>query len=116
MYYFSIQASTFGNTIRNQRQASGLRKDIGHQEKDKFVKWMCSWLGNESLWSSDAHRNALLKYIGRVYKQIPHMYRVFGQLKHGTNELDELDLLNEIIMKTQQRHGMYMLEETNDTI
>ena len=106
-YYFSIQASALGNTIRNQRQVSEPRKDIRQREKDKFAEWMCSWSEKESLWSSDADRNSLLKYIGRVYKQVPHMYRVFGQLKNDMNKFDELDLLNEIIMKTKQRHGMY---------
>jgi hypothetical protein len=68
---------------------------------------MYSWSIEQSLWSSDIYRNALLKYIGRIYKQGAHMYRFFAQLKNDMPKFDELDLLNKLIENTKQRHGAY---------
>jgi hypothetical protein len=95
------------NKVSNQRQVSRSVESTTLQKKDEFANWMCSWLIEQSLWSSGTYRNALLKYIGRIYKQGAHMYRVFAQLKDDMSKLDELDLLNKLIENTKQRHGTY---------
>lgn len=78
---------------------------------DDHSEWMCCSQSNEqSLWSSMEHRNALLKYIGRVYNQVTNMYRIFTQLKdiHG---LDELDILNRLIINAKQRQRMNLFNQ-----
>jgi len=91
----------------NQRQVSHSAVSTIHVKEDKFASWMCSWSIEQSLWSSDTYKTALLKYIGRIYKQEAHMYRLFIQMKENIQKLDELDLLNKLIEKTKQRHGAY---------
>lgn len=95
------------NKIDNQQQVSRSPGSIIQLKTDEFASWMCSWAIEKSLWSSDTYRNALLKYIGRIYKQNAHMYRYFAQLKSDMTQLDELDLLNKLIENTQQRRGTY---------
>lgn len=95
------------NKAINQRPVSRPVETITYQKRDEFADWMCSWSIEQSLWSSDVYRTALLKYIGRIYKQGAHMYRIFAQLKNDLQQLDELDLLNKLIENTKQRHGMY---------
>jgi hypothetical protein len=95
------------NKLGNQRQALHSAGFTPHQKKDEFAHWMCSWSIEQSLWSSDIYKTALLKYIGRIYKQEAHMYRIFAQLKDDMQKLDELDLLNKLIEKTKQRQGAH---------
>ena len=68
---------------------------------------MCSRFQEASLWSSSVYQYALLTYIGRIYGQRIHMYRIFTQLMKDpdSSQLDELDLLKQIIEKTKQRCG-----------
>ena len=90
---------------RTQRQASHTAVPTNRSKEDGFVNWMCSWSIEQSLWSSDEYHNALLKYIGRIYKQETHMYRLFHQLKNEMQSLDELDLLHKLIDKTKERQS-----------
>jgi len=64
----------------------------------------CSRSEDESLWLSDKHKTALLKYIGRIYNQVTNMYRIFTQLRN-INDLDELDILNKLIINAKQRQS-----------
>ncbi len=105
--YFFLQSFLPRNDLCNQRQASPTAVPTIRPKEDEFVSWMLSWSIKQSLWSSDIYRNALLKYIGRIYKQEAHMYRHFLQLKTEMQKLDELDLLNKLIEKTKERCGAY---------
>jgi hypothetical protein len=105
--YFILQAPLLRNGLPPQRQASHSAVSTIRPKDDGFASWMCSWSIEQSLWSSDVYRNALLKYIGRIYKQETHMYRLFLQLKNEMQKLDELDLLNKLIEKTKERRGAY---------
>jgi hypothetical protein len=66
---------------------------------------MCSWSMEQSLWTNEDYRKALLTYIGRIFEQRIHMYRLFAQLQKEAAKYDELDLLNQLIENTKQRHS-----------
>lgn len=68
---------------------------------------MCSWAPEESLWLSVEHRNALLKYIGRIYDQKSAVHRIFAELGDRIRDFDELDLLKQLLENTKQRRGVY---------
>ena len=77
------------------------------QQEDMFANWMCSWSIEQSLWTCEEYKKALLAYIGRIYGQTVHMYRIFAQLKSYIKEFDELDVLNQLIENAKQRRGVY---------
>ncbi|CAF4335987.1 unnamed protein product, partial [Rotaria magnacalcarata] len=51
------------NKAKHQRPASHSEKKITTKKKDDFADWMCTWLIEQSLWSSKDYQNALLTYI-----------------------------------------------------
>ena len=71
---------------------------------------MCSSSPDESLWSNETHRKALLAYLGRIYNQGAHMYRVFTQVMQNVREGDELDILYRLIEETKQKDGWNRME------
>lgn len=91
----------------NQRQISKSEKPTINEKSNEFANWMCSWSNNQLLWSNESYQNALLTYIGRIYAQGPHMYRLFTQLQKDMVKLDELDLLNQLLEKTKLLRGAY---------
>jgi hypothetical protein len=95
------------NNLGSRRQAAHSAAPMSYQKKDEFANWMCSWSIEQSLWTSEIYRKALLAYVGRIYEQRVHMYRLFTQIKENIEKFDELDLLNHLIEKTKERHGAY---------
>ncbi len=95
------------NGPSTQRQGPNSVVSTSRPKEDRFDSWMCSWSNEQSLWLNDAYRNALLKYIGRIYKQETHMYRLYLQLKNEISNLDELDLLHKLIENTKERRSAY---------
>ncbi len=100
------------NNRGSRRQAANSAVPMSHQKKeDEFANWMCSWSIEQSLWTSGIYRKALLTYVGRIYEQGVHMYRLFTQIKENIEKFDELDLLNHLIEKTKERHGAYRINK-----
>lgn len=107
MLYFLFQSSLAQNNNDNRRSTTHSAKAIVDPIKDDFSDWMCSWSDGQSLWLSTAHRNALLKYIGRIYDQKTFVHRIFADLGDRIREFDELDLLKRLLENTKQRRGAY---------
>ncbi|CAF3966455.1 unnamed protein product, partial [Adineta steineri] len=55
--------SMFQNTHLNQRQVVHSISPVKNQKKDAFYDWLCSSSTEQSLWSNDIYRKALLQYI-----------------------------------------------------
>lgn len=77
------------------------------QVSDNYVKWMCSRSTEHSLWQNEMYRTPLLKYIARIYQQETYIDKYFTEFNDKFPQFDELDLLNELIMKMKERHGVY---------
>ena len=105
--FFSFQFSLAQNNNDNRRAVPYSAKTIVDPIKDDFSDWMCSWSDAQSLWLSVPHRNALLKYIGRIYDQKAFVSRIFADLGDRIRDLDELDLLKKMLENTKQRRGVY---------
>lgn len=71
-----------------------------------FNRWMTSGEDNDSLWSNEPYRDALLTYIGRMYGQKNQMDRIFTKLEHERERMDELDFLNVLLRKTEEQSGV----------
>ncbi|CAF1048098.1 unnamed protein product [Adineta ricciae] len=82
---------------RNRRENKTTKK------QDDFADWMCSLSSDESLWSNETYRKALLTYLGRIYDQGAHMYRVFTQVIQNVGEADDLDILYRLIEETKHK-------------
>lgn len=67
---------------------------------------MCSWSSQDSLWSNASFRDALLKYIGRIYGKRNNMYLYYTQIKKAFERDDELDLLKHILDKVKTKQPM----------
>jgi hypothetical protein len=100
------------NNTARQQQSRRTEVSTAPRKVDKFIDWMSSCSIEHSLWSSKMYHDSLLAYIGRIYGQRVHMFRIFMQIKNDTekfNKFDELDILNELIQKTKQRLGNYRI-------
>ncbi|CAF1671788.1 unnamed protein product, partial [Adineta ricciae] len=87
---------------RNRRQNKTTMK------QDDFIDWMCSLSSDESLWSNETYRKALLTYLGRIYDQSAHMYRIFTQVMQNIDETDDLDILHRLIEETKHKDEAQM--------
>jgi hypothetical protein len=99
------------NNHGNQRPVSHSTGSVNHQKKDEFASWMCSSSIEQSLWASEEYKKPLLTYIGRIYEQRVHMYRLFMQLTSAAKSFDDLDLLNQLVENTKQRQSTYRTTE-----
>ncbi|UJR24461.1 hypothetical protein I4U23_005837 [Adineta vaga] len=101
--------TAFSGILRNNsndqhRRPKPSRVQLTPEKRDMFVDWMCSSTEQESLWLNETHGKALLTYLGRIYNQNAHMYRLFTQMKQDMDQSDDLDILHRLIEKTKQRH------------
>ena len=71
----------------------------------EFTQWMESSEEKFSLWNNVSHRNALLKYMEKLYGLRDSTERVLTLLNHRSNKSDELHQLYLIIQKLEEQPG-----------
>ncbi|UJR30040.1 hypothetical protein I4U23_017585 [Adineta vaga] len=84
--------SMSNNNSPSHRHAGNSPTSSNSRKRDEFSEWMCSRSPEHSLWCS------------RIYEQRNYIYHVFDQINSNMEKLDDLDVLHELIERTQKNH------------